>query len=276
MTGNRIRNQMAEQIKKQVWSYAIYRPESALVIAMTIILMGLSSLNLTWVPGNWWLWLLFGLAAEGLIVRSTLNDQKFHQKIADELFHREFELKNLRTPKLRERLVKALEYRQLVIKEIQREVDPVLDDYLLNMARGMEDWIAQLYRLAQGLDVYWRDPVIARDTKTVPDELQQFRQLLAAEKEPQVRAELEKTIAAKEAQWQTLRTLRDTMAQAELQLENTLSAMGTVYTQVRLLGAKDAKSSRAQRLQQDMAEQIHSLEDVRAAMDELYQTGGQR
>jgi hypothetical protein len=64
------------------------------------------------------------------------------------------------------------------------------------------------------------------------------------------------------------------MAKAQLQLENTLSAMSTVYTQVVLLGAKDVNSSRAQRLQQDMTEQISALEDIGATMDEVYQMSG--
>jgi hypothetical protein len=64
------------------------------------------------------------------------------------------------------------------------------------------------------------------------------------------------------------------MSRANLQLENTLAAMGTVYMQVRLLGAKDVDSGRVQRLQADMSEQVSALEDVSAAMDEVYAASG--
>ena len=106
---------------------------------------------------------------------------------------------------------------------------------------------------------------------TVPKEIERFETLLAREKKETVRAELEKTITAKQAQWNTLQNLRDTMAKAQLQLENTLSAVGTIYTQVVLLGSKDVNSSRAQRLQEDITEQVRALEDIRAAVDEIYQ-----
>lgn len=277
MPQKRLSEKMKQRIQKAVLSYAFFRPESAVVIAITIILAGLSLLNLSWLPGKWWLWLLFGLVGEALIVLTTLRDEGLYKRAMDEMFHREFDINKLRSSDLRQRLSKALEYRDLIVKEIDREEDSVLDDYLSSMARGLEDWIAQVYRLAQGLDVYQHDTVIARDIETVPEELEKYEKLLAEEekKEGSVREELEKTVAIKRSQWDTLRNLRDTMAKAQLQLENTLSAMSTVYTQVVLLGAKDVDSSRAQRLQQDMTEQISALEDIGATMDEVYQMSSQ-
>ncbi|MFB0537192.1 MAG: hypothetical protein ACETWR_19700 [Anaerolineae bacterium] len=277
MPQKRLSEQMKQRIQKAVLSYAFFRPESAVVIAITIILAGLSLLNLSWLPGKWWLWLLFGLVGEALIVLTTLRDEGLYKQAMDEMFHREFDINKLRSSDLRQRLSKALEYRDLIVKEIEREKDSVLDDYLSSMARGLEDWIAQVYRLAQGLDVYQHDTVIARDIDTVPEELEKYEKLLDEEekKEGSVREELEKTVAIKRSQWDTLRNLRDTMAKAQLQLENTLSAMSTVYTQVVLLGAKDVDSSRAQRLQQDMTEQISALEDIGATMDEVYQMSSQ-
>jgi hypothetical protein len=275
MPRRRISEEMKQQIQKAVFSYAFFRPESALVIAITILFVGLSLLNLPWLPGKWWLWLLFGLVGEALIMLTTLRDEELYKQVIDEMFHREFDIKRLRSSDLRQKLSEALEYRDLLVKEIEREEEPVLDDHLSDMAHGLEDWIAQIYHLAQGLDVYRHDPVIARDMETVPKELEEFEERLVQEKEGPVRGELEKTVATKRSQWDTLKKLRDTMAKAQLQLENTLSAMSTVYTQVVLLGAKDVDSSRAQRLQQDMTEQIRTLEDIGATMDEVYQMSSQ-
>jgi len=275
MPRRRLSEEMKQQIQKTVLSYAFFRPESAVVIAITIILVGLSFLNLSWLPGKWWLWLLFGLVGEALILLTTLRDEELYKRAVDQMFHQEFDVNKLRSPDLRQKLSKALEYRDLIVKEIEREEDSVLDDYLSDMARGLEDWIAQVYRLAQGLDVYQHDPVIARDMGAVPEEVDKYEKLLANEKGGSVREDLEKTVAIKRSQWDTLKNLRDTMAKAQLQLENTLSSMSTVYTQVVLLGAKDVDSSRAQRLQQDMTEQISTLEDIGATMDEVYQMSSQ-
>jgi len=61
---------------------------------------------------------------------------------------------------------------------------------------------------------------------------------------------------------------------AEFQLENTLAALGTLYTQLQLIGAKDVDSGRTQRLQEDITEQIASLQDIAEAMDEVYMSRG--
>jgi hypothetical protein len=271
MPRRRLSEEMKQQIQKAVLSYAFFRVESAVVIAITILFIGLSLLNLSWFPGKWWLWLLFGLVGEALIMLTTLRDERLYKQVMDKMFHQEFDIKKLRSPDLRQKLSEALEYRDLIVTEIEREEEPVLDEHLSDMARGLEDWIAQIYHLAQGLDVYRRDPVIARDMETVPEELEKYEKLLTREKGGAVRGELERTVAIKRSQWDTLKNLRDTMAKAQLQLENTLAAMSTVYTQVVLLGAKDVDSSRAQRLQQDMTEQISTLEDIGTTMDEVYQ-----
>jgi hypothetical protein len=61
---------------------------------------------------------------------------------------------------------------------------------------------------------------------------------------------------------------------AEFQLENTLAALGTLYTQIQLIGAKDVDSGRPQGLQEDITAQIASLQDIAEAMDEVYASRG--
>jgi hypothetical protein len=272
MNRDQLSKEMQEQIRKSVLSYSIFRPESAVVIALTLILTALSFLGLPWFPGVWWMWLLFGLVGEGLIVLSTLRDQKFYQQVLDEMFHEKFDIGKVKNQELRQKVTKALEYRELIGKEIERKSDAVLDEYLKDTAHGLEDWIGQVYRLALGLDAYQRDPIIARDMASVPQELQRFKAQLVREKGTAVQDDLEKTISIKQSQWDALCNLRDTMAKAQLQLEDTLSAIGTMYMQIVLLGSKDVNGSRAQCLQQDMVEQVRALQDTSAAMDEVYQS----
>ena len=80
---------------------------------------------------------------------------------------------------------------------------------------------------------------------------------------------MRETIRSKEAQWENLQKLQNTMEKAEFQLEDTLAALGTLYTQLQLIGAKDVDSGRTQRLQEDIAGQIASLQDVAEAMDSV-------
>ena len=63
------------------------------------------------------------------------------------------------------------------------------------------------------------------------------------------------------------------MERGQFQLESTITAMGTVYSQMMLLGSRDIASGRAQRLQKDVDDQVQALQDVVQTMDEVYRTG---
>jgi hypothetical protein len=88
-----------------------------------------------------------------------------------------------------------------------------------------------------------------------------------------VKRQISQTIAQKQIQRDNLRKLRNVMEQGQFQLESTITAMGTVYSQMMLLGSRDIASGRAQRLQQDVDDQVQALQDVVQTMDEVYQTG---
>ncbi|MBU6358802.1 MAG: hypothetical protein KGS46_02135 [Chloroflexi bacterium] len=263
------RPESLKQATQSLFSYALFRPESAIVIALSISGAGATALGVSFVPGTWWMWLGLGLIGEVGIVWTTLRDDQLRHRILDEMFRQQFDLKSIVLPELRQKLVKALEYRDLLVREIGRKDNGTLDAHLFDVTRSMEDWIAQIYRLAQATDVYARDPVIARDLLSVPKELERFAAQRNQAQSKLVLDELDKTIAIKRQQWESLQRLRDAMAQAQLQLDHTLAAMGTVYMQAKLLGSNEANSGRAQRLQADMLEQVHQLEDTHAAMEEL-------
>jgi len=101
-------------------------------------------------------------------------------------------------------------------------------------------------------------------------ELGELAGRLRREDSPEVRAEIEQAIAQKQRQRDTLEKLQDTMEKAAIQLGTTVSALGTVYSQMQLIGARRAEGKRAERLRQDIADQVNSLQDLLATMDEVY------
>jgi hypothetical protein len=264
-----------DKTRRALWSYAFFRTESALTIAGTLVLTVLAASNVPWLPGAWWMWLAGGLIAEALVIYSTISDQTLAKSTENQLFTQQFDLSRLRNKTLREKVSKALEYRSSIIQEIDRKDNHAVDDALREMTRELEGWISQVYHLAQVLDVYTADSVIARDMEQVPKDLRVLEVKLSQERNSHVKQELQTTFDSKAKQYEALETLRGTMEKAQLQLENTLSALGTVYMQTLNLGAKELGSLEAQRLQAQMREQVQSLEDVNAAMDEIYQLNSQ-
>jgi uncharacterized protein YoxC len=59
------------------------------------------------------------------------------------------------------------------------------------------------------------------------------------------------------------------MRQAELRLEESMTALSTVYSQMQLIGAREVDSSRSERLQADIREEIAQLNDLISSINEI-------
>jgi hypothetical protein len=258
--------------RRALWAmvgHAFFRFESAFIIGLTIVLTFLNPLKgLGWWPA--WYWVVFGLVAEGLIFFSTLTDAEEGRKAVAAMLEEQFSPGALKNRALSERIVKALEYREGVEEVIRKTRGGVLRSHLEDDASQLDRWLDHIYRLAQRLDNYYQDKVIKQDMRSVPLAIKNFRARLKQEDAPAVREQMEKTIAQKEAQWEALQRLENTMERAEFQLESTLTSLGTVYSQMRNIEAKDVDSGRAARLSQDIADQVAQLEGIEEAMDEVY------
>ncbi|MGL4611523.1 MAG: hypothetical protein ACRCYY_17890 [Trueperaceae bacterium] len=256
--------------RRALWSYALFRLESALTISGTLVLSFLAASKVPWLPGEWWMWLGGGILAESFILYTTVSDKTLAQSTEHQVFNNQFDLSRIESRPLAEKVSRALEYRSSMIREIERKDNKGVDKNLHAVSQELEGWIKQVYHLAQVLDVYTQDKVIARDMQSVPNELRALEVKLSQEQNLSVKGDLQTTFDHKAKQVAALETLRDTMEKATLQLENTLSALGTVYMQTLNLGAKELGSLEAQRLQAQMREQVQSLEDINTAMDEIY------
>ncbi len=250
-----------------VETYALFRPESAITIALTLILTSLSLMGASWIPGKWWFWLIGGIVAETLLVINTLRDTETVDSIEEDLFLQQLQPERLRSQALKAKVNQALEYHLLILKEID-ERDVQLSPELFAIIEKLDSWILMIYKLAQNLDNYQADPILQRDLKRVPDELKALKQKLRFE-EGKVKLELEKAIASKEKQLSSLQTVQDSLERAELQIDNTLSAMGTVYSQILQLGTQSSSSDTAGQLQNEIFEQIDVLETMNLEMDKI-------
>ena len=91
--------------------------------------------------------------------------------------------------------------------------------------------------------------------------------------DPSIRKQIEITTQKMQHQLEISKILEKTMERAQLQLETTLSSLGTIYSQTMLVGAKDIDSGRAKRLRQDINEELLELDNILLAMDEVYESG---
>ncbi len=264
------------ELKSRTWQtmlgYAFYRLESALTIALILVLVVL--LPQPFSLWRWWYWLVLGIVAEGLIIYTSLTDPDATRHVVEQMLREEFNPRTLRNRRYRERLEKALDYHRRMDELVQETGNDLLRERLAAALTSVDDWTANMYRISVRLDAFEGDRVIAQDMKTVPAELSALEKRLQTERDPAVRTQVEETLNSKRAQAESLKALQSMMDKADLQLEQTLSDLGNIYSQLRQIEARDVESGRAQRIADDIGEQASMLKDIVRSMDEVYVARG--
>jgi len=268
-------------IRKAVLLYSFFRPANAVMIASIIVLsgcaafmifpfLGVAGLAGLAVAGLGGLF-LFALA-ELLFLYLNFKNEDLHAQAVADMFKPqvEFDPKQIKDKEMNDKVDKALEYWALIDNSVEKVPEGVLRDRLENTGDEVTHWLQAVYNLAERVDKYRDNEVVKRDLKNVPLVIVDLKKKLTKEDDPEVRQQLEKTIADRERQLQTLQNLENNMEKAQYQLDSTISSLGTIYSQLLLVGSKDESGSKLNRLQEEISDQVHQLKDLTEAMDEVY------
>jgi len=266
MTYERPQENLRKRATRAIIENAIFDWKSGVVIALTILFTAFSPVNEGWR----WYYLIGGIVMWAALFVSILTDPVANAKGVADLLRHDFDPKALQAGPAREPIEKALEYRQRIAEQIARTREGVLRDHLRGTADQIDDWIANLYQLAQRLDTYESNDVIRQDLQDAPKALQVLQTRLKNEDDLSVQEQIRQNIQAKQQQLTSLKNLENMMEKAALQMESTTTALGTVYSQLLLIGVKDIDSGRAQRLREDITEQVTSLHDLVSSVDQVY------
>jgi len=120
------------------------------------------------------------------------------------------------------------------------------------------------------VDSYRGDNLLARERAQLPKELEQLMAQRKLEPSDAVQKQLDDVIEGKKHHWQALQALDSRMTQATLQMDQSLTALATIYSQIQLIDAQGVASGRAERLQADISEQIARLNDLVSSINEVY------
>jgi hypothetical protein len=272
MAKSSFRQELEQRAARAILTRSVYRWESAAIIALTLILSVLVPQPLPF--WQWWYWLILGGLGEVGLVYSSLKDPEFRANAVAEMFREKFKAREIKDQGLRQGVEKALEYRDRVDHLINTSREGVLRDHMKDVVQGTTDWMENVFRLARRLDAYKDDRMIHQDLQSLPPTIAELKKRLQTEDSDTVRRQISQTIAQNQIQHDNLRKLENVMEQAEFQLQSTISAMGTVHSQMMILGSRDIASGRARRLEQDIVDQVQALQDIVHTMDEVYQTRG--
>ncbi len=268
MTVHSNAEELKKKTKRAIVANAFYRVESALTIGLTILLIVFMPQPFSW--WQWWYWLILGGTAEVLIVVTSLTDQTTANQVVTMVLREKYDPGQIKTQKYREQVNKALLYRQHIEQLIYNSPPGVLRDHLYDSTAGIADWIGKIFDLAKRLDVYARDQVLHRDLISAPGEVTRLLNAASSEDDPEVKAQIQSALTAAQGHWNNLRTLENKMEQAEFRLEETVTSLGTVYSQFQLVFAQRLGGAEAQRLSADIKDQVQRLQDIITTMSEVY------
>ena len=249
-----------------VFLNAILSWQSLLTVLITAVLFVAVPTPFAWWQS--WFWLVLGAIAEVALIVSKVTDPEAAQAAVEREFTEQYDLREIRNQVSRKRLEDAIEYRRSMVKLASRH-SGAMRASLMNTIADVDDWIGHMYSLALHIDAFESNDLVERDRRTVPQQLDKTRQRLAIETDPAVRADLEGQARQLELQLTNLEATASSVKRAEIQLDSTLSSLGTIYAQMSLLGTKEVDSSSAQRLRQEIQDEVAGLQDTLAAMDEV-------
>ncbi|MCI0714483.1 MAG: hypothetical protein L0154_30295 [Chloroflexi bacterium] len=250
---------------RAIFRNAVISPQSLsiLVIALMGVLLNISFLGLD--PAAW---LIFGAIAELLYVGFTFSDPHAASAAVSRMFRREFDPRTVRNQHARQRLEQALEYYNQMSRLAAQTSGARRVQMDATISR-VDDWIESIYRIAHRIDNYEENDLINRDRLRVPNDLKVMRQRLSSEPDESIREEIEESIRMKETQWRNLQDLDAYVKRADVQLDATLTALGTIFAQLQLMDSKAIDNSRAARLKEKIDEEVLSLRDTIDTIDDV-------
>ena len=248
---------------------ALLRWETLVTLMVTFILfLFVGDVSLPFIEWQPWFWLALGGLAEAVLVASTLADPEATEQALAEDFEREYDLRNIRNRVSRERLRDAFEYRRNMLK-LADAARGAMRTRKRTLISDINDWIAHMYNLANRIDYFEDNDLAARDLQQVPRKIAEVKRLIKNDNNEQTRRDRLQQLELLQKQLMSLEASARTIKRAEIHLESTLSALGTVYAQMSLLGTKDTGSTRGQRLSIEIKDEIDKLQDTIDAMDEV-------
>lgn len=246
---------------------AVLSWQTGLTLLVTLVLF--FGVQITNIPG-WqnWFWLVLGGLAEGAFILSNLFDPNAATQAVSKAFDAQYDLSQIRSPVSRQRLQSALEYRRNMMTLAGRHQGAMRVN-LQQTISDINDWIGHMYDLALHIDAFDNNDLVERDRKAVPQQIEKTQIRIKNEIDPTVKADLQEQLKTLIQQRDNLDATVNSVKRAEIQLESTLSSLGTIYAQMSLLGTKEVDSSKAQRLRLEIKDEVSSLQDTISAMNEV-------
>lgn len=169
---------------------------------------------------------------------------------------------------LQSHLDRAHSYKEQIDDLIKATNKQSIQTRLQDLEAQLDDWTRAIEALARRVDNFQRNTLIHQDLESVPQSIEKLEAALASETDEATRTELRRTLTNRENQLAALEKLRGTMKRAEIKIESTLSALGTIYPQLLTSQSTDQVADYS-RLSAEVDEEVRTLQDHLEALEEV-------
>ncbi len=159
-------------------------------------------------------------------------------------------------------------YQKQINSMAQSAKEPMKKSRLEDLAEQVREWVGSVEAMARQVDDFYRNQVIQNDLQIVPASVRTLTRQLSNEHDPAVREQIERTLAARASQLKALETLQSRVRQSEVQLESTIAAIGTIYSQALAIQSTDQIADYGH-LSKEVDEQAKALRDQLEALEEV-------
>jgi hypothetical protein len=176
--------------------------------------------------------------------------------------------KGLRSPA--EYRKRAASYRKNIQSLINKRRKGPMQERLTVVLTKLTSWETRVIELTDRIVLFETDPLIQRDFREVPNHIARLRRQCELEADPEMCVQVKRVLTAYEEQQRQLELLAKAMKRTRLSLDDTLAAMGTVYSQVQAVNVMDLEGNGAAEIAAEIEREIDRLNDLLQAMDDVY------
>lgn len=246
-----------------------------------VVITMLALINLLTSDYPWFLWPALGWgAAVALHLWATLLGSKQAEEELNEEIIEEGEteqsqpaVQSVRSSQfanqtIQTHLEKAIAYKTEIDRLIRTSKNVNSQARLQDLAAQVAEWLESIDALARRVDAFQQDKLIHQDLANVPQSIEDLEKRLARETDKATQTELERALTKRKHQLSALNHLQNMMRRAELQIESTLSSLGTIYSQILTSQSTDHVADYS-RLSSEVDEEVHLLQDHLEALEEV-------
>ncbi|OQA22114.1 MAG: hypothetical protein BWY63_00981 [Chloroflexi bacterium ADurb.Bin360] len=253
--------------------YAVFRWESAVILAGTLLLAVLLPHPFPWWPG--WAWPALGAIALATVIFSSLTDADTGAKVLRQLLEERLDPNLIKDEGLRGQLLAA--FTSLVQLETWRldlpsgTVKTQVDAAVCRLMPLLTAWVEQVFQLLRYLDTHRRDFRVEQRREQMNEELKTLSARRRFERNPQMLTRLDEGMEDLGKDWYTLRLLTAELRLAENRLPQHLQSFAAAIQGVRELQTQThLLDEQVAHLQGDLQEQTERLREQVARIHRTY------